>query len=278
MDDASPLPLFYKELVPLNSRQHGDWRSRTTDKAAWLVDQHAIPLTVEEFAQAQRHFPIIFAAGPNPVPLALMGLNEGINVFVGEDGALPDQIYIPAYARRYPFLLAKLSAENADLSLCLDPTTDLVGAFADGAPLFENDDPSEACRATLDFCEQFEIAGQKTQAFVAELSEHDLLIDGEVTIQAEDSERPFVYRGFRMVDENRLREVDGDLLHAWNVSGLLPLIYFHLASLPLMRDIFARQSRLERNSAAAQQAGSPATQKAGVDSGSRRAKHEMLST
>jgi hypothetical protein len=268
MATASPLPLFYKELVPLNTRQHGDWRSRTTNKAAWLANQHAIPLTVEEFAPAQRHFPIIFAAGPNPVPLALMGLDEGANMFVGEDGTLPDQIYIPAYARRYPFLLAKLSADAA-LSLCLDPTTELVGAFADGAPLFENEDPSESCKATLDFCEQFEIAAQKTERFVTELREHDLLIDGEVTIQMEDSEQPFVYRGFRMVDENRLRELDGDVLHAWNANGVLPLIYLHLASLPLMRDIFARRIQPRGRSVPTRQPGPPA---------SRRVRHAAPST
>ena len=243
MANASALPLLYKELVPLNSRQHSGWRRRTTDKATWLANQHAIPLTVEEFAPAQRHFPIVFAAGPNPVPPALMGLNEGVNVFVKDDGTLPAQIYIPAYALRYPFLLARLSAGNGDLSLCLDPTTDLVGEFIDGAPLFENGNPSESCKAALDFCEQFEIAGQKTERFVAELDKHELLIDGEVAIQPEGSAQPFVYRGFRMVDENRLRTIDGAVLRGWNENGMLPLIYFHLASLPLMRDIFVRQAQ-----------------------------------
>jgi len=250
MANASPLPLFYKDLIPLNTSQHRGWRSRTTDKASWLAGQHAVPLTVEEFAIAQRYFPIIFSSGPDPVPLALMGLNEGSNVFVGEDGTLPDPFYVPAYARRYPFLLAKLSDGNSDLSLCLDPTTDLVGAFDDGAPLFENDNPSEACRATLDFCERFEIAGQRTERFVAELAEHGLLIDGEVTIQPDGVEQPFVYRGFRMVDEVKLRGIDGAILRRWNESGLLPLIYFHLASLPLMRDILARQVRLEETAKA----------------------------
>src|SRR3546814_3285583 len=80
------LPVFYKDLIPLNSRDHATWHSRKTDKATWLANQHAVPLTVEEFAQAQRHFPIIFSAGSDPVPLALMGMNEGINVFADEDG------------------------------------------------------------------------------------------------------------------------------------------------------------------------------------------------
>jgi hypothetical protein len=44
-----------------------------------------------------------------------------------------------------------------------------------------------------------------------------------------------------MVDENKLREVRGDILRGWNQSGLLALIYAHLFSLDLVRDIFSRQ-------------------------------------
>ena len=245
------LPLFYNDLVPLNSRDHGEWRSRTTDRAPWLVGQHAVPLTVEEFPQAQRNFPIIFSAGDAPVPLALMGLNEGVNVFVDDTGLLSAPVYVPAYARRYPFMLAKLSPENEDLSLCFDPATDLIGAFEDGLPLFENGEPTDACKATLNFCEQFEIAGQKTGTFIDELKKHDLLMEGEVAIQQEGAEQPYVYRGFQMINEEKLREMRGDVLRAWNQNGMLPLIVAHLFSLELMRDIFARQVELGKGPVAA---------------------------
>jgi SapC len=248
---AAQLPLFYNDLVPLNSRDHGDWRSRTTDSANWLVGQHAVPLTVEEFPQAQRHFPIIFSAGESPVPLALMGLNEGVNVFVDDAGKLTAPVYVPAYARRYPFMLAKLQPDSNELSLCFDPTTDLIGKFDDGLALFENGEATEACKATLNFCEQFEIAGQKTGAFMEELKKHDLLMDGEVAIQQQGNDQPFVYRGFQMVNEEKLREVRGDVLRGWNQSGLLPLIFAHLFSLELMREIFARQIDLGKGPVAA---------------------------
>ncbi len=241
---TAPLPLFYKQLAPLNSRDHGSWRSRTTDKANWLANQHVVPLTVEEFAQAQRHYPIIFSAGDNPVPLALMGMNEGVNVFFDDDGSAIGPVYIPAYARRYPFMLARLTPEASDLSLCFDPTTDLVGEFAEGAPLFEADGPSEACKATLDFCERFEIAGQKTAGFMAELAKHELLMDGEASIQQEGTDKPYVYRGFQMINEEKFRDVRGNVLREWNRSGVLTLITAHLFSLSLMRDIFNRQLRL----------------------------------
>lgn len=235
------LPVFYQDLTPLNSRDHATWKSRSTDRAPWLAGFHAVPLTVEEFPAAARNFPIVFSSGDNPVPLALMGLNEGVNVFVDADGKVTENIYIPAYVRRYPFLLAKLNPNSDELSLCFDPTTDLVGEFEEGNALFADGETTDNTKALLGFCEQFEQAGMKTQAFIEELTKHKLLMDGEVAIQQEGIEQPFVYRGFQMINQEALREVRGDVLRGWNQSGLLPLIYAHLFSLELIREIFGRQ-------------------------------------
>jgi len=235
------LPLFYNDLVPVNLEQHGNLRSRNTDSLTWLVNTHAVPLTVEEFPLAQRHYPIIFSAGPNPVPLALMGLNEGVNVFINEDGKLLQDVYLPAYVRRYPYMLVKLREDADSLSLCFDPTTSLIGEFDEGEALFVESEPSDKVKAALAFCEQFEIAGQKTANFVSELEKHNLLMDGELKMQVAGRDEPYSYSGFRMVDENKLREVRGDVLRGWNQSGLLALVYAHLFSLELARDIFAKQ-------------------------------------
>ena len=235
------LPLFYRDLVPLNSRDHADWRSRSTDKAHWLVGQHAVPLTVEEFPQAQRHFPIVFSSGDEPVPLALMGLNEGVNVFIDAEGKLTETVYVPAYVRRYPFLLAKLTPDAQELSLCFDPTSELIGSFDEGAVLFEGEEPSATTKGMLGFCEQFEQAGARTGAFLAELKKHDLLMDGEVAIAQDPNQQPFVYRGFQMINQEKLRELRGDVLRSWNQNGMLALVFAHLMSLELMREIFGRQ-------------------------------------
>lgn len=235
------LPLFYKDLMPLNSRDHANWRSRSTENATWMVGQHAIPLTAEEFVHASRNYPIVFSNAESPVPLALMGLNEGVNTFFDEEGKLTTPAYLPAYARRYPFMLAKLTPDTEELSLCFDPTTDLIGEFADGNALFDGDQPSEACKATLDFCRNFEEAGFRTQAFVEELTKHGLLMDGEVSIQQQGNEQPFIYRGFKMVDQEKLRDLRGDVLRTMNQNGMLGLIFAHLFSLELMSEVFGRQ-------------------------------------
>jgi len=245
MATAAPeptLPMFYKELRALNAAEHGKMKIRKIEKAPFIASSHAIPATVDEFALLQRYYPIIFAVGDNPVPLALMGLSEGNNVFLDDDGLLHDRTqYVPAYMRRYPFLLARLRPDSDELSLCFDPTSGAIGEFEEGEALFDGDQPSQATKTVLQFCEQFETAGQRTALFVEELKKLGLLMDGEVAIQPEGSEQPFIYRGFQMIDEEKLRDLRGDELRKMAQNGMLPLIYAHLFSLPQIRDVFSRQ-------------------------------------
>ncbi len=237
------LPLLYNDLQPLNSGQHANLKLKGEFTVPGIGHTHAIPITVEEFTHAQRSFPIIFSAGDDPVPLALMGLNEGVNTFLDEDGKPIDALgYMPAYLRRFPFMLAKLQPTSDELSLCIDPTS---GAFTEeeGEPLFDGEgQPTELTKNVLQFCEQFETAGLRTQAFMTDLKASGLLMEGEVSIQPDGAEQPFLYRGFRMIDEEKLRDLRGDELRKMSQSGMLPLIYAHLMSLALIRDIFFRQA------------------------------------
>ncbi len=241
---ANTLPIFYNDLIPLSSMDHADYATRSSDAAPFLVTQHAIPLTVDEFVVAQRFAPIIFSAGADAVPLTLMGLNEGVNVFVDDEGKLRGPAYIPAYVRRYPWMLAKLRPDSDELSLCFDPTSSAIGAFNDGQKLFADGQPSEVTQGVLKFCEDFEQAAARTSQFVRDLQDMDLLMDGEVAIQTPGNEQPFVYRGFRMVNEEKLRDLRGDQLRKINQNGMLPLIHAHLFSLQLMREIFETQVSL----------------------------------
>ena len=235
------LPLFYKDLAPLSSVDHADFRARSMDSADFLVNQHAVPLTTDEFSSACRFFPIVFSAGDNPVPLALMGMNEGMNTFVDAEGKLINPVYVPAYIRRYPFLLARLRPDSDELSLCFDPTAGAIGKFDEGDKLFEDGQPTEATNGILEFCKNFEEAGQRTGMFIEELKKADLLMDGEVSITPEGSSQPYIYRGFQMIDEAKLRELRGDLLRKMMQNGMLGLIFAHLFSLQLMREVFAER-------------------------------------
>jgi len=239
--EQQALPMFYKDLVPLNSKEHSKWKVKGLDNASFMQSQHAIPVTIDEFPNAARNYPIVFSAGDNSVPLILMGLNEGVNTFMDDEGKFNQPAYVPAYVRRYPFLLAKLQPDAEELSLCFDPTAKAIGNYKKGDALFEKDQPTDTTKNILQFCEQFEQAGQRTGQFMEELNKMDLLMEGEVSIQQTGVEKPFVYRGFKMVNEEKLRELRGDELRKINQNGMLPLIYAHLFSLQIMREVFAKQ-------------------------------------
>jgi hypothetical protein len=128
-----------------------------------------------------------------------------------------------------------------ELSLCFDPKSGLVGEFDEGAALFDGEKPSEATNNILKFCEEFEMSAQRTVQFMAELQQAGLLMEGEVSIQAQGSDQPIAYRGFNMVNEEKLRELRGDELRKMNQNGMLALIFAHLFSMQLMRELFGRQ-------------------------------------
>ncbi len=237
------LPLFYKDLMPLNSRDHADWKVGTMEDASFLAQTHAVPLTSDEFIDAQRHFPIVFTAGENPLPIALFGLNEGVNTFMGDDNKLTSVVYVPAYARRYPFMLAKLRPDAEELSLCFDPTCGVIGKSDEGLALFDAEaKPTEYTQGVLEFCRRFEESGQRTKQFMEELGKLGILMDGEIAItRNDDPDKPFIYRGFQMVNEEKLRGLPIETLDALNKNGMLILIHAHLFSLNLMRTLFERQ-------------------------------------
>jgi hypothetical protein len=235
------LPILYNDLIPLNSQEHADYRMQPSDAAPFLAGQHAVPLTVDEFVTAQRFLPIIFSAGTEPVPLGLMGLNEGVNVFLDDAGKLLNRTYVPAYVRRYPWMLARLRPDVDELSLCFDPTSSMIGKLDEGEALLEDGKPTELTSNILKFCEEFEQAAARTGQFVKDLQQLELLMDGEVAIQTPNVEQPFIYRGFQMVNEEKLRDMRGDQLRKISQNGMLPLIHAHLFSLQLMREVFEQQ-------------------------------------
>ena len=182
---------------------------------------------------------IIAAARATPAPLVLLGLQEGQNFFVKEDGNWQEGVYVPAYIRRYPFMLARLRQESEDLSLCFDDTCDEIGEGKEQA-FFDGTEPSQVTKNVLNFCEEYEKSIQRTRAFVQELSTQELLMDGEVSIQPPGDSKPSIYRGFQMVNEEKLKELRGDQARKLIQNGALPLVYAHLLSVQIIRELFAK--------------------------------------
>jgi hypothetical protein len=232
------LPPPYKSLAPLSSSTHASF-GMVTDRTSlhFARGMNVIPLVTDEIRDAQRYYPIVFSTGDISMPLALVGLREGHNQFIEADGSWRKGCYIPAYVRRYPFVLARLRADSQEMTLCFDDSYPEIGEGI-GSALFANGETTEVTKNILKFCEDYEQAMARTRFFAEELGKHELLMDGEVTIQNEGMAQPAVYRGFRMVSEKKVLDLRGDQARKLVQNGALPLIYAHLMSLSLIRELF----------------------------------------
>jgi SapC len=244
--EQTGLPLFYKSVAPLGAQIHQKFALSERIKHPFAATAHAVPITVDEFAIAQRFYPILFGTGPNAAPLALLGLREGQNMFCDADGNWKDGVYVPAYIRRYPFLLARLTPDAKELSLCFDDQSGYVTEQAEGN-LFAGDKPSDVTQAVLKFCEQFEIAIQRTRQFMRELNELKLLQEGEAQIQMGGP--PMTFRGFSMIPEQAVQKLRAEQAKKMVKNGMLGLIYAHLFSLGNMQTIYQGGAEQPANAA-----------------------------
>jgi hypothetical protein len=164
--------LFYQKPEPLSRDTHGKLGLRTVDKPfGFAANTNVVPLTVTEFAPAAIAYPIIFA-GEGYQPLAVMGVSQGTNLFISADGSVEPDAYLPAYIRRYPFVLAG-DEKGERLIVCIDRASSLLAEGAD-VPMFENGEPTEYTTGCIQFCNDFEGERQRTDNFVNVLKEHDL--------------------------------------------------------------------------------------------------------
>jgi hypothetical protein len=233
------LPLFYQNLIPLTSDLHATHGILERTELGFARATHAVPITVDEFVMAQRNFPIVFSDGPDGVPLALVGLREGENLFVDADGKWTEGAYVPAYIRRHPFMLARLQPDADVLSLVFDDQAGLVTEAATNKLFDADKQPSETTKNILGFCEQFEQAVARTKSFMDELGKLGLLMDGQAQIQNPGMEQPATFAGFKMIDEKKLQNIRGDQARKMVQNGMLGLVYAHLFSLSQIRNLFA---------------------------------------
>jgi hypothetical protein len=111
--------LFYSRPEPLSREMHGAIGFKQLERPfGFAAKTNVVPLAVTEFAPAALSYPIIFA-GENRQPLAVMGVQAGENLFIAEDGAADPDAYLPAYVRRYPFVLADDKPQDR-MIVCLE--------------------------------------------------------------------------------------------------------------------------------------------------------------
>ena len=225
---------FYTKPEPLNPQDHGKLGLKTVaNPYAFGATQHFVPVLATEFMAAALSYPIIFAGGEELVPLVVMGLNNGENLFYKGDVVDADA-YMPAYVRRYPFISAA-DQGGERMVVCIDRDSPLIGENAE-TPLFENGELTEYTKNCIQFCESYEMDRSRTLKMVERLKELDLFENREATftpptpIGAPVAE-PQVVAGFMAVSEVKLNALPVETYLELRSMGYLQAIYAHLMSM-----------------------------------------------
>jgi hypothetical protein len=226
---AAQLPLFYQDPRPLDSQAHRSLSLKDGLGFAFTDKVNAVPVNLVEMPQVCHFYPIAFSPDANATPVAILGLRDGENLFVGKDGKWIENHYIPAYIRRYPFIFSEMP-DSDQLTLCVD-MQDGVTVEEGGEKRFFDDEgkPSALADNALEFCKSYHAAAQRTLEFSRELVAKDLLIERQAQIQVGDDVR-INFSGFKIVDEKKLAELDDATFLEWRKKGWLPFLYAHLFS------------------------------------------------
>jgi hypothetical protein len=244
--------LIYERPLPLNRTRHRDLRIRLrTDSFGFAARLNSVPLVCGEFSLAARDYPIVFAGAPTGtcLPAALLGLLRNDNLFVALSGQWAEGVHVPAFLRRYPFVVADSARSAADFTVCVDATAVDDGNAQDAVRLFEeNGEDSPALERAKRFLADYQGQVRRTHAFVKALVEHELLLQKKIDVRRPDGTLQTLH-GFCVIDETKLQALDGAALASLSESGALGLAYVHLMSLSNTQHLLARLEARERTRA-----------------------------
>lgn len=226
--------LFYKTPEPLSLEAHGNYGvSATPNPHAFVADTNVMPLTVAEFPAATLSYPVVFV-GESKLPVAAMGLTSGENLFVSADGIFRPDAYLPAFARRYPFVFANDETENRML-LCVDTSAPMVKESNAEVPFFADGKVTPYVENAMRFCSDFENERRRTESFVKLLTDLDLLVTRETVYRQQNPDGTpgpeQKIAEYYAVDEKKLAELPADKFLELRDNGALQHIYAHLTSL-----------------------------------------------
>jgi len=232
--------LFYSQPVAVNRDQHRDTKIGLVSNYLFAAKTNSVALTGIEFTEACKKYPIVFAKiGDRKVPVSLIGLRDDENLYVDADGHW-EEGYIPAFVRRYPFVLAESEGDHA--VVCIDQASNAFNA-AEGQQLFDKDGANTPfLDGAVNFLNAYQGQMKRTEMFVKQLDDLGLFTEMAAKTELTDG-RKFLLNGLYVIDEQKLLSMDKKKAAQFIGSGEAAWIYAHLISLSNMSQLVDRMSK-----------------------------------
>jgi SapC len=239
-------PFGYEEVVPFLKTQKVRLLG-AHEVPGFAQRSNAIPISHTEFQLVAREYPIVFTTGDDGktfAPVAVLGLTAGENLFFVA-GAWTPGVYVPAYARRYPFCMAKLTldkAEQKDRLICVDKAS--VDEQRGEAMFDAKGQPSAKWIEIERLLSEYEGDLERSREMCAIVADYGLLepFTMQATLAKEKGGGAMHVTGMHRVSEKSLENLNAAQLKNLLRKGVMARIYMHLLSLENFARLLERKS------------------------------------
>jgi len=229
---------IYKNPIFLNSVTHKSVKVAPVTEYKFAGQLNSVVIVGQEFLEAAKFYPVVFTKGQNDeiIPVALLGLRNSENLFVDDKGKWREGSYIPAFFRRYPFILASNVGQDGSFAVCVDSSYEGFGKKK-GLTLFDDEgNQTDEFKRVVEFLRNYQAQFESTKELVKALKEYELFRDVSANITMPEGEK-LGYAGLMMVDEVKMLQLEDDKILNLVRSGYLAWIYAHLYSLSNFRSL-----------------------------------------
>lgn len=240
--DIKP-PYGYQEIIPL-AKTHKVLLPEERRLPVLFRNLTALPLSFTEFAVAVRDYPIAFIsgdAGKTFVAMAILGVEPQQNLFVTDDDTWDAKAYLPAYVRRYPFCMTRVTVdgkEQAERIACVEKRA----LKTKGEALYDaKGEPLPIWDRLRKLLFEFEADLARTEEMCRKLHELQLLEPFSAQA-APQGEQPITLTGMYRVSEVRLHALPATTLKELALNGMLSRTYAHLLSLDNFQRLLDRRA------------------------------------
>jgi hypothetical protein len=226
-------PFGYKEILPLNKTQKVRLL-KPGEIPEFARNQNAIPISYTEFALASHEYPIVFTtAGSAKVytPVVALGMVDGENLY-NKNNAWDSSVYMPAYARRFPFCMAKVTIDKVEQKnrlICVEKS--YIDDKAGEALFDDKSKPSERWQTIEKLLSEYEQDMERTQEMCRILADYALFEPFTMQAKLAKGGDQVNVTGLFRVAEAKIEHLNASQLKNLVKKGILSRVYAHLLSL-----------------------------------------------
>lgn len=232
------------QIAPLQKEKHAQIKINTVNALNFALEQHILPVVVQEFVRIGAELPIVFIKDSNSENfdvVAMLGLKTGENLMITEGKW--QGFYVPKVLWNHPLILADDPSKEGQLLVALVESSPMVNTETGHSLFNEDGSESDFLKFRVESMREFFIQSQSTRAFNKVLADLDLLIPQTLTIKLEGQPREI--SGIYIVDEKKLNSLSDEQLLDLNKRGLMPAIYAHLMSLQQVQRLGERAKQTQ---------------------------------